>query len=61
MLKTLDQPEMVEVTNKRGQKRMKPKEVVRYNKYMTGIDRAGRDIVPRTLVKAGMASTTAVS
>lgn len=44
MITTLDQPEMVETTNQRGNKRMKPKEVVRYNQHMSGIDRADQMI-----------------
>ncbi|CAG4933722.1 unnamed protein product [Parnassius apollo] len=44
MLTTLDQPEMIEVTNRRGQKRKKPKEIARYNSFMSGIDRADQMI-----------------
>ncbi|KAJ2938058.1 hypothetical protein O0L34_g19381 [Tuta absoluta] len=44
MITTEDQPGVVETTNKWGQKRMKPKEVVRYNKHMSGIDRADQMI-----------------
>jgi hypothetical protein len=40
MLTTLNHPQLVEVTNRRGQKRMKPLEVSTYNQYMSGIDRA---------------------
>lgn len=40
MVTTLNHPKLVEVSNRRGQMRLKPEEVITYNKFMSGIDRA---------------------
>ncbi|KAH9642821.1 hypothetical protein HF086_012315 [Spodoptera exigua] len=44
MLTTLDQPEMIKVTNKRGQEVKRPKEIAQYNRFMSGIDCADQMI-----------------
>ncbi|KAH9645066.1 hypothetical protein HF086_005611 [Spodoptera exigua] len=40
MITTKDHPKMINVANKRGQLKRKPIEVVSYNAFMSGIDRA---------------------
>lgn len=40
IITTRDHPRMVNITNRRGQLRRKPVEVVSYNEFMSGIDRA---------------------
>ncbi|XP_045459219.1 piggyBac transposable element-derived protein 4-like [Melitaea cinxia] len=44
MVTTMDHPALIEVTNRFGKKKMKPKEVDKYNKYMSGVDRSDQII-----------------
>lgn len=44
MLTTLNQVETIKVTNRRGQEVNRPREIARYNRFMSGIDRADQMI-----------------
>lgn len=40
MITTINHPKIIEVSNRYGQKKLKPEEISLYNTYMSGIDRA---------------------